>query len=190
MVRVCSSHTGFASLRIRVLMHNITSTCLTHRRNRGIKETMEHRAISQAGCQTLPWPVQLLGSVTPDVAIISFQLPQPRGWLKPPRQHPQQRQGSWPTAAPAALPYGQQAARQGLAPPLSARCAPYVGLCAPGAGAAAQDAEAARLLHTAGVVTPAKWHSEPGYCCCPLPQDTHTPLGLAAWETGQRSRNL
>lgn len=141
-VRVCSSHAGFSSLRITVLMHSITSTCLTCRGNGGIKERMEHRAITQAGCQVLPRPVQLLGSITFDIAIISFQLQQTHRQLKPPRQHLWQQRGIWPTAAPAALPEGQRAAREGLASPLPPCCALRV-------GAAAQDAVAARLLHTA-----------------------------------------
>lgn len=88
-------------------MHSITSTCLTRRSNRGIKETTEHRAISHVGRQTPPRPFQLLGSITLDIAIISFQLPQPHRWLKPPGQNLWQQRGSRPTAAPAAVPYGQ-----------------------------------------------------------------------------------
>lgn len=129
-------------------MHSITSTCPTRRSNRGIKETTEHRAISHAGRQPPPRLFQLLGSIILDTAIISFQLPQPHRWLKPPRQHLWQQRGSRPTAASAAMPY-RQLGKGSYTPPPTPCCAPYVGLCVPGAGAAAQDAAAARLLHAA-----------------------------------------
>jgi len=93
-------------------MHSVTSTCLTRRGNRGIKQATEHRAASQAGCQTPPQAAQFLGSVTLNIAIISPQPPQPHRWLKPPRQPLQQRPGR----RAAALPHGRLPAWEGLAP--------------------------------------------------------------------------
>lgn len=165
-------------------MHSITSTCPTRRSNRGIKETTEHRAISHAGRQPPPRLFQLLGSIILDTAIISFQLPQPHRWLKPPRQHLWQQRGSRPTAASAAMPYRQLGKGSYTPPPPDSMLCPIRGSLRPWSGCSSPGccgSQAAPRSPSAGAVRAVRWHFEPGYGCCPLSPGTHRPATYTPW---------